>query len=99
MLMMATTDCVFMQLYEELYRLDYNPHSWYYNGGELPQYALLDQYPGIAFMADEGVQQGIKGAVTSMTYLVNYHFAMERLANSLFQFLVKSDKFLSEGIA
>ena len=56
--MMATKDCVFMRMYEELYKLDYQRDRWYYNGGELPQYALLDQYPGIAYMVDEGVQQG-----------------------------------------
>jgi len=55
---MGTPDCVFLKLYEELYKLDYQRDLWYFNGGELPQYALLDQYPGIAVMADEGVQQG-----------------------------------------
>ena len=58
MLTMATKDCVFMRMYEELYKLDYQPDCWYYNAGELPQYALLDQYPGIAHMADEGVHDG-----------------------------------------
>ena len=56
--MMATKDCVFMKMYEELYKLDYQRDKWYYNGGELPTYALLDQYPGLAFVADEGVHQG-----------------------------------------
>ncbi|XP_067946235.1 uncharacterized protein [Watersipora subatra] len=76
MFMMATTDCVFMQLYEELYRLDYQRHIWYYNGGELPQYALLDQYPGIAFMADEGVAQRLISLLwnenTDVEYLQKY---------------------------
>ncbi|KAF6036523.1 hypothetical protein EB796_005176 [Bugula neritina] len=59
MVLMGTPDCVFLKLYEELYKLDYQRDLWYFNGGELPQYALLDQYPGIAVMADEGVQQGM----------------------------------------
>ena len=65
--MMATKDCVFMRMYEELYKLDYRKDIWYYNGGELPQYALLDQYPGIAFMADEGINQGKIHFVTNQT--------------------------------
>lgn len=56
---MGTKDCVFLHMYEELYRLHYDRDAWYYNGGELPQYAILDKYPGVAFLADEGVQQGI----------------------------------------
>lgn len=55
---MGTSDCVFFRLYEELYKLDYQNGLWYFNGGILPQYALLDQYPGIAVMADEGVHFG-----------------------------------------
>ena len=58
-LLMATKDCAFLRLYEELYKLDYRNQDWYYNAGELPQYALLDQYPGIAYLAEEGVQQGM----------------------------------------
>ena len=56
---MATKGCVFMRMYEQLYKLDYRSYDWYYNAGELSQYALLDQYPGIAYLADEGVQQGM----------------------------------------
>ena len=58
MVLMGTKDCVFVQMYEELYKLHYDRDAWYFNGGELPQYAILDKYPGVAFLADEGVQQG-----------------------------------------
>ena len=58
MVLMGTKDCVFLQMYEELYKLHYDRDAWYFNGGELPQYAILDKYPGVAFLADEGVQQG-----------------------------------------
>jgi len=58
MVLMGTTDCVYYKLIEELYKLDYQKDLWYFNAGELPQYALLDQYPGIAVMADEGVHYG-----------------------------------------
>jgi len=58
MVLMGTTDCVYCKFIEELYKLDYQKDLWYFNAGELPQYAILDQYPGIAATADEGVHQG-----------------------------------------
>ena len=55
---MATKDCVFLKMYEELYKIDYEPSKWYYNGGELPTMALLERYPGLAYVSEEGVQWG-----------------------------------------
>lgn len=55
---MGTKDCVLFQMVEELYRIHYVSSLWFYNGGELPQYAILDKYPAVAYLADEGVQQG-----------------------------------------
>lgn len=51
MVLMGTKDCVFLRLFEELYKLDYN-------GGHLPQYAIIDKYPAIVYLSDEGVQEG-----------------------------------------
>ena len=58
-LLMGTKDCVFLRMYEELYRLHYDRAQWYFNGGHLPAYALLDKYPGIAYPTEEGVHQGM----------------------------------------
>ena len=53
---MATKDCVFLKMYEELYKIDYKQSEWYYNGGQLPTMALLERYPGLAYVSEEGVQ-------------------------------------------
>lgn len=58
-MLMGTKDCAFLQLYEELFRLDYRRDLWFYNGGQLPNDALLMPYPGISYMSDEGCDQGI----------------------------------------
>lgn len=59
MVMMGTKDCVFLRMFEELFKLDYQKDKWYYNAGELPQYALLDRYPEIVHVTDEGVQMSM----------------------------------------
>ena len=53
---MGTKNCVFLKMYEELYKLHYDSRQWYYNGGKLPTMALLERYPGLTYISDEGVQ-------------------------------------------
>jgi len=56
MFAMAAVGCRYLAMVEDLYRKQYNASLWYYNAGELPTTEILEKYPGIAHIVDQGIE-------------------------------------------